>query len=257
MINLFYSMFEWVFALRAAVGMLILLFIWMIFGKCIIWILSAIPYVLEKFFMMIYIIVNGVINFLHKLYGRDFYKLHNKYAEIGEWVYNFFEMWYKKWHSNYKIQFGKACSGAIICYLYIVVPFYMSEDIGVLSIGKNMYCSAENSLKEMVEAYSKSDLEKNWFGTNKMDTSLIVYNVNTTLYVRDIPDRENCVVVEKLYNGDIVRWTGEIIFVEWENDEIEPLVKVITENGIEGWSLLDYLYPIDYDMMKFKIEVIE
>lgn len=260
MISFIYNVFEWSFAVRVAIGLLLLLFLWMILGKLILWGLSLIPFVLKKIFILIYLIIKMPIIFLHKMYGRGFYKLDNRWAEIGEHAHDFLERWYTTWHHDYKTQFRKACIITVVCYLFIVIPSYISIDIKVLNVGKSIYCFAENLLKEEMEEYfSPSDLEQEWFSFNEVQTriKLTVYDVNTTLYVQDIPSKDNSLALDMLYNGDKVIWTGEIIFVEWGKEEIEPLVKVITEDGTEGWSLLDYLYPEDYINIELKVGEME
>lgn len=75
---------------------------------------------------------------------------------------------------------------------------------------------------------------------------LVVSGVNSSLLVRDIPSTENCTVLDRLQNDDIVVWTGQMVFAEAEGDHVEPWVKIITQNNVEGWSRLYYLHPEQY-----------
>lgn len=71
--------------------------------------------------------------------------------------------------------------------------------------------------------------------------------------VRDVPSLENCAVLERLGNGDLVVWRGEMQFSEAEDDHVEPWVKIVTEEGTEGWSRLFYLHPEEYMDVEFSV----
>lgn len=90
-------------------------------------------------------------------------------------------------------------------------------------------------------------------GQSTFGTILVVSGVSSSLLVRDIPSMNNCVVLERLGNGDKVLWTGEIQFSEAEDNHVEPWVKIVTEDGEEGWSRPFYLHPEEYVGVEFYV----
>ena len=81
----------------------------------------------------------------------------------------------------------------------------------------------------------------------------MVSGVSSSLLVRDMPSMEDCEVLERLVNGDMVIWRGEMRFSEAEDEHVEPWVKVVTEEGTEGWSRLFYLHPEEHADMEFRV----
>ncbi|MEY8426586.1 SH3 domain-containing protein [Lachnospiraceae bacterium 46-15] len=57
----------------------------------------------------------------------------------------------------------------------------------------------------------------------------------------------------RLKNGDAVLWRGELVFAEADDEHVEPWVKIVTGDGIEGWSRLFYLHPEEYQGMEFEV----
>lgn len=81
----------------------------------------------------------------------------------------------------------------------------------------------------------------------------IVYGLKTSLLVRDIPSTEGSNTLGKLYNDDIVVWSGEIVFAQVSGEKIEPWVKVQIPNGVEGWTRLAYLRPKEYENIEYRV----
>ena len=260
MMSLVYKIFEWPFELRFLLFLVLWFCIWQFLGKYVLKIISVIPFLLERAFILLYLIVEIPIAVSHKLVGGQIYKLQNIWADIGSKIDASLSRWYVNWHFKYENKRRRTIIIMVLLYIVIVCPSYFFAETSYLNVGKNIYCTIEQSAKERIEKYLLThEMEMNWFGnreTNK-EIKLIVHNLNTVLYVRDIPDINNGIIVEDLYNGDCVMWNGEMQFVEWEYGNIEILAKVVTENGIEGWSLLDYLYPENFDERKLKAEVKE
>ena len=257
MMQLLYLMLQLPFAARVLIFVVIVLTIWGICGKTLMYILSIIPFLFRKLFFMVYRIIELPIAFLHKNVGSVFYTLDNLLAEIGQFVDGMLERCYNYFHSNYEFKAGKCCIIAAIFYAFIVVPSYVNIEIDVLNVGKTMYENAENKLSEFVIKYmSEHEQEDNSYNTEETDSGikLIVQGVNSSLYVRDIPNKETGVALDYLHNGDQVIWTGELVFADWSNGKKIALVKVVTSNQVEGWCRLEYLYPEDYETTEFKLE---
>lgn len=60
----------------------------------------------------------------------------------------------------------------------------------------------------------------------------------------------------KLYNDDVVIWTGQMVFAEVNDRSIEPWVKIRTSEGIEGWSRLYYLHPAQYENLDMRVSTV-
>ena len=75
----------------------------------------------------------------------------------------------------------------------------------------------------------------------------------SSLLVRDAPSMTDGSILGRLQNEDTVLWHGEMCFLETDNGQIEPWVKIITVDGIEGWSRLNYLHPIEYENLEFEV----
>ena len=250
-------LFEYPIYIRAAVSVIILLSLWRLFGRVIIWMLSIIPFLLQKAFIIFYLIIKLPITMLHKGCGGLFFLVDNMWSNVGEKIDAKISKWYKKWHTEYTYSFKTALVAGLLFYACIVVPMPFESEIPALNVMKDVYCSSETFLKQKLEDASNTDSDYyGWLGKGEEgnQVELIVYNVNTTLYVRDIPDKENGQALDKLYTGDRVTWTGKMTFVDWgENKEV--LINVITENGIEGWSLFDYFYPSDDEEREISVEI--
>ena len=75
--------------------------------------------------------------------------------------------------------------------------------------------------------------------------------ISTSLLVRDSPSVEEGAILDRLKNGDVVIWRGEMRFSKTDDSHVEPWVKIITESGVEGWSRLFYLHPEPYADVEF------
>lgn len=86
-----------------------------------------------------------------------------------------------------------------------------------------------------------------------MEITLVVSGVSSSLLVRDIPSTEDCIILGRLQNDDVVVWSGQMVFSEVDNGHVEPWVKIVTVDGVEGWSRLYYLHPEQYVDMEFQV----
>lgn len=249
---------------RVLVFLALLFLIWWRLGKPILWILSIVPYIFGKLFSVIYYIIEVPIDMLHKKFGAIFYKVDNGLAYIGSKIISFFEKWYRYWHEQYKFHLGSTILVFFICYSIIVMPSWIRFENELLSKGKELYLSGENACIEYFEIKTENTKQKNIQNVaeeqierdvqrkEKKSINLVVSGVNSSLLVRDVPEMDG-IALERLHNGDVVIWYGELIFEEAEGEHIEAWVKVKTTDSIEGWSRLLYLHPVDYKDKMFYV----
>lgn len=86
------------------------------------------------------------------------------------------------------------------------------------------------------------------------EIELVTSGLNSSLLVRSDPSIDKGEVLGRLYNDDIVIWTGQMVFAEVNDGSIEPWVKIGTSEEIEGWSRLYYLHPAQYENLKLEIK---
>lgn len=259
---------------RAAILLFfIIVVIWKSFGRRILWILSIIPFLLQWFFRFLYLLLEGPVSLLHKKLGTSFYKISNTLSQYGEKIDSIIGQWYSKWHSLKKIYLWKILLAYVLCVAIIIFPSLMKAEADIYRTGENAYLYCERVLVDWfkkqewyksVESISlKEDIgleQDNQDNLSELKPSNITLNVaglKSSLLVRDIPSTTNSVELDRLYNGDIVIWSGELIFAEVNGEGIEPWVKVMTVAGIEGWTRLSYLYPERYNDVEFYVRMQE
>lgn len=242
---------------------LLIVVVWMVFGKVIRWVLSFVPFVLNKIFRVLYLLIEIPVTILHKKFGSDFYKIENWLSNMGERVDAKLDYWYKEWHSPKKSSFGKTFFVYILCVFVVVVPSVMKLENKVIKCGELAYTHCEAILLKWLEErewynYSKEvalkqevQEEENSLEKECFEETLVVSGVSSSLLVRDIPSIDNCTILTRLYNDDIVIWRGQLVFSEAENSHVESWAKVETVDGMEGWCRLFYLHPSDYKDKKF------
>lgn len=220
-----------------------------------------IPFLMEKIFQCFYFLIEIPVALLHQKFGASFYKIDNWLSQTGEHVDSAIRVWYKSWHSAEKMHIRKSLLIYGVCVAFIVVPSLLKLENHILGIGETLYIRCETLFVNWLE-------ERGWYDSaapvalngleskkknNSCEITLVVSGVNSSLMVRDIPSTENCVILDRLQNDDIVIWGGQLVFAEAEDGHIEPWVKIITEEGAEGWSRLFYLHPEQYQDIQFYI----
>lgn len=261
------------FLIRVIVSLFAFVTVWWILGRGILWILSIIPFLLEKGFILLYQVIEIPISMLHKKIGGNFYKANNAVSKIATNTDIMLRKWYNLWHSQYCFSWKRTLIIYVLCIFFIVLPTFISVESKILKVGETWYVSGENyiltQLKQSAKYHSEQEVTVNKSANESEQLEmknkqlqdsqivLIVGGVNSSLLVRDIPDIKNGVALEKLHNGDKVMWNGELVFAEAENNHIETWAKVITKDGIEGWSRLFYLYSEDYEKTKFHVSQYE
>ncbi len=246
----------------------IIFVIWRIFGKWILWILSIIPFALQGFFRAIYWLLEIPVAALHKKLGICFYKIDNLLSQFGKKIDSVLLRWNKAWRLPKKICLWKSLFVYVVCVVVITLPSLIKVETDIYRKGECIYLQYESILINWFEKcgwYNKAetvslnqDIQATQEISEELETSpitLVVSGLNSSLLVRDTPSTENFIELDRLYNGDTVTWSGLLIFSEMGNDSIEPWVKVITPNGIEGWTRLFYLYPEQYDNTEFYVQI--
>lgn len=251
---------------RAAILLFLLIIVFgSIFWKVILWFLSVIPFLLRFIFRYLYLLTEIPVAALHKRFGAGFQNIDNQLSYIGERIDLVLEGWYKAWHWPKEFHFGKVLLIYILCMIAIVLPAFIKTDNNVVKVGETIYSKYEGALLLQFE-------KQGWYDPNKavavnyieqpednkievelFETSLIVTGIRTSLLVRDAPSMTDGSILGRLQNEDTVLWHGEMCFSETDNGQIEPWVKIITVDGIEGWSRLNYLYPIEYENLEFEV----
>lgn len=252
---------------RVAFLMCFVFLLWLLVGRIILWIMSGIPFLLIKLHRLIYYIVQIPISFLHKKFGSALYKADNGVAVIGVHIEDLLQKWYIRWHAKGKTNKKIEILCFIVIYIIIVVPPKVFSNDSVLCIPGNVYCEEESKLVNKIEAGQRKKVitdiseevmqnEDETFEVTEPDLiELRVVGIRTALLIRDVPSVERGIALERLKNNDVVKWSGQLIFAETEDNHKEAWVKIISQNGIEGWSRLDYLCPTHYETEEYQVKV--
>lgn len=256
-------------AVRVAMELMIIILLWRVLGRGILWILSLIPFLMDKLFILIYQVIEWPITMLHKKIGAGLHNIENIMARFGDKVHGLLRKWYDFWHKNYHFRWKWGILFCLLCWSVIVLPSLFSIENNVLNAGERFYLYNEDKGIEWMEKHFPSDSEQaaivnetEQAASDKKEIvnseiALVVYGVSSSLLVRDIPNMEGCVTLDRLYNGDKVVWTGELVFAETNNNRLETWVKVITSSGAEGWSRLNYLHPENYEGSVYHVKEME
>lgn len=255
------------FECRVAFLICFVFLLWLLVGRIILWIMSGIPFLLIKLHRLIYCIVQIPISFLHKKFGSALYKADNGVAVIGVHIEDLLQKWYIRWHAKGKTNKKIEILCFIVIYIIIVVPPKVFSNDSVLCIPGNVYCEEESKLVNKIEAGQRKKVitdiseevmqnEDETFEVTEPDLiELRVVGIRTALLIRDVPSVERGIALERLKNNDVVKWSGQLIFAETEDNHKEAWVKIISQNGIEGWSRLDYLCPTHYETEEYQVKV--
>lgn len=264
LVGLLQIILGWPLWIRVILFLVTVFIIWKIIRKPILFCLSSIPYLLKYIFIGLYRLLEAIITKLHQRFGGIFYKIDNRMSEIGQRVNEFFDSWIKLWKDGEVLKAGVTITLYLICMIWILLPTVVQTDIEWINWAGEIYSTGENTVAMWCEKYYEENIkveeieeppsEELHNETDNASIELIVFNVNSSLLVRDIPDMNAGVALARLHNDDRVIWTGETVFAEAENDRVEMWAKVKTEDGIEGWSRLRYLYPDNYSEKEFWVQ---
>lgn len=252
---------------RAALILAIPLLIWLILGRCILWVASLCPFTLRNIFQFFYEFVETLVAFVHGRIGADFYKTSNMLSAGGKKINTKLSNWYQAWHKPQKAYRGIAVFIYLLCISLIGLSSLFGSNSSFLDFFQNRYLSCEESLVGWFEkqgwyepeadlAMNNGELVETESAINEeyLEVILNVSGVKSSLLVRDSPSMEAEEKLGRLYNGDQVIWNGQLVFSRGENDRVEPWVKIVTSDGIEGWSRMLYLLPEGYENIMFHVE---
>lgn len=221
-------------------------------------ILSLIPFLLKWMFRAVYLLLEWLVSILHKRLGGMFYRLDNGLSTLGKRVDGWLERWYGAWDKSksWNPYTALVTLVALVCYLYVILPPMLHEEGGRWQTkGWSAYLWVEDSFVGWMA-------DQGWYVPNTPDNnpdvssvsgelepiqevvqiSLTVYGVTNVLVIRDIPSTVESTTLDKLPNGAVVNWHGELTFGLAEGRQ-EAWVKVTTDSGVEGWGRLNYLHP--------------
>lgn len=254
--------------LRAAIVLLLIVIIWGIIGKKILFVCSLFPFLINKIFRGIYLLIEMPIAAIHKKVGGVFYEIDNQLSKIGNKIDDKTNRWYVSWHSSQSSHLGKALLIYVGLIIFIALPSFIRIESTLLMMGQNIYLKGEDigiewlKSHELYNAYETvnsnlvetiEDKNSEMEITNEsMEEILVVSGVNTSLLVRDVPSIQNGNKLASLHNGDEVTWEGQLTFSEVDG-RVESWVKIITSDGVEGWSRFSYLHPIQYEDIEYTV----
>lgn len=250
--------------IRVAVILAVPLLLWFVLGRGVLWFLSFIPYLVRKLFCALYILMQIPIAVLHQKLGRSFYKIDNVFSQTCGKIDAMCNRWYRGWHNPKKGYRGIAVIIYLICVVIIGASPKLKSYVPFLNSVETAYVVCEDFIVKWVEdrgwfdltieTGSMEDLEKEELSdTGYSKIVLTVSGVKTALKVRDLPTMETDVVLDRVHNGDNIIWNGQLAFSKEENGVVELWAKIITPNGIEGWSRMSYLLPEEYEKAEFYV----
>ena len=224
--------------------------VWGALRKIILRILAFIPFILEKIFKPLFLLIESPIAMIHKKIGGPFIKIDNGFSRWGFSIDEKLTFLYHSWRKPKEFNWIRVLICYLVCTIYVLLPSMLDINASFLTKGEMCFENMEQKLRDwMADTYNEeeiiSDSDVDGKTQNDEEDILIVYGVSTSLLVRDNPSVEQGIVLKRLYNGNCVYWQGECVFAEVE-DKIEPWVKIKTLDGVEGWCRLMYLYPKEY-----------
>lgn len=247
------------YEIRVSVWILLLVIVlWRLAGRGICWILSVVPWVFRLLSRGIYLMLEMPVAALHKQCGSVFSKIDSHLLRAAEKIDLALDNWYKSWKSYKGLRFGKALLICAIGFALVTFPHYFHWSNSILRFGNTIYTRWEDLFVSLVqkiewEEPQEADAElkppavEYTEEPKAPDITFVVSGVNSSLLVRDVPDVDDCEVLARLHNGDQVTWGGQMTFAEADNEHVEPWVRIMTADGIEGWSRLFYLHPVSFD----------
>lgn len=251
----------------AIVLFLLIVVVWAVIRKKALWVLSFLPFLFRMGFRYIFLVIEIPIAGFHKKFGSGFYKIDNGMSWVGEKVDLAFARWYGAWHDAEKSSFGRRIAIYMLCTAFVVAPGFLKIEDGILKSGEAFYIGCETVVVDWLKEHewyesaqqAVADLNageqpaSETIEEDSIEITLIVSGVRSSLLVRSVPSMKKSKKLCRLKNGDAVFWRGELVFAEADDEHVEPWVKVVTSDGIEGWSRLFYLHPQEYQEREFEV----
>lgn len=254
--------------IRVAIFLIIPFIVWIVLGKfnseIISKIIALVPLIIRKLFQRLYLLIDIPIDFAHRKFGSSFYEIDNGVSRLGKKIDLKLGKWYHSWETSQRAYIGIGILLYCLCVIIVSLPSLTKIEEGALIKGAEIYLVCENRIIKWLDDHDlynevsndsvaveiwkdvKEKMDDNQFGEN-----MIVTGVSSALLVRDIPSTEGSTTLARLRNNDVVTWSGQITFSEVNNNRVEAWVKVMTEDGVEGWSRLHYLRPEVYENIEY------
>lgn len=242
---------------RSAVAFSFIFIFWMISGRMVLWVLSLFPFLAGKIFRHLYLLLEIPLDLLHKGSGSVFGEINNWMSRMGGRIDNAMLRWYHAWHSLERPHIGKTMLFCTACVLMV----------NLWNTGKEKFLSTESFLADLI-------VNQNWYDpdavfeagedveesfaetdTDVFEIELVAAGLDSSLLIRSHPSIDAGEVLGRLYNDDVVIWSGKMTFAEVNDGSIEPWVKIRTLEGIEGWSRLYYLQPTKYENLELVVSM--
>lgn len=143
--------------IRAAVliALFIILF-WWILGKLIIRLAALFPYLLKKIFIVIYLLIEALVCWIHERTGSFFYRIDNGLSDTGKKVDILLERWYKSWRNpvNNHIALSVVIYGILVIWV-CASPYTEAKSFN----GQAVYLKVENKLTDWLEEHNLYDCQ--------------------------------------------------------------------------------------------------
>lgn len=242
---------SWPLWVRAALVLVTIWLVLLLVRVPLLKVLSLVPFLFKWIFRVVYLLLEWLVSLLHKLLGGMFYRVDNSLSAVGKRVDSWLERWYGTWNrpKSWNPYTSLMTVATLACYLCVILPPVLHvEEGGWQTRGWSAYLRAEDAFVGWIAdqdwyVSSVPDAPSNVVPTDEpTQIPLTVYRVSSVLAIRDIPSTVGCTTLDRLSNGSVVSWYGELAFGFAEGQQ-EAWVKVTTDSGIEGWGRLNYLHP--------------
>lgn len=144
---------------RVTILMGILVFVWCVFGKLILKIVSVLPWLLNKLFLGGYMIIEIPISILHSKYGSVFGKIDQGLTTGTEKACCFMNKLFKKMKNSKNIYTGRVIVLYLVIVAYVLIPYFANLTEKPFTFWQDWYIE-----KELV-VYKWMD-DKGWLKKN-------------------------------------------------------------------------------------------
>ncbi len=141
--------------LRSACVLLLLAVVFgVLLGRCVLWLLSIVPFLLSALFRGIYFVLEWVVDRLHRKYGGGFYDVANSLSKTAEKIDSLLLRWYSAWHHAQRVRFRWVVLLYAAAVLYIgVAPMAAGSPESPLAKGEQAYLRCEAAAAGFLESH--------------------------------------------------------------------------------------------------------
>ncbi|MCL2146553.1 MAG: SH3 domain-containing protein [Synergistaceae bacterium] len=274
MTDILVRIMQWPLAARVALLLLVVWFIWLVFGKLLIRVLSIVPFCIQYIMLALYILLDFPLSMLHHKFAGLFANIDISWTGIMRNAYAVTNSWYNNWKRPKKRYSAVMLLLLGIVFMWTVLPSAIGLEGAIIHGPRNSYIQVEQWL---VGALSDSQVLFSDFSdtltplgapdtlaptttpssappatprqtpspTPTPTPEFIVSGLRTRLIVRDEPSVSSGKTLAYLVNGDVVYDLGETEWGDVENGKSESWQKIETADGIVGWVRDNYLTAIN------------